>query len=101
MAHATLTIRVPPELADRLRSTAAQRGESLNAYATAVLGAAVDPELAGTELERVRERLARAGLLAPASGTAKPPDAERVARARRAASQGRRLSDLVAENRGA
>jgi plasmid stability protein len=99
MAHATLTIRVPPELADRLRSTAAQRGESLNAYATAVLGAAVDPELAGTELQRLRERLDRAGLLASTGEARERPDPERVARARRAAGRGRSLSDLVGDNR--
>jgi hypothetical protein len=99
MSRATITLRVPPQLAERLRSAAGERGESLNAYAMAVLGAAVDPELAGTELERVRERLGRAGLLAPSGGSRQRPDPERVARAKRAAGRGRRLSDLVAENR--
>ncbi|MDQ3631861.1 MAG: transcriptional regulator, partial [Actinomycetota bacterium] len=51
-------------LADGLKSAAAERGQSVNAFATAVLGAAIDPDLAGAETERVRERLLRAGLLA-------------------------------------
>ena len=36
----------------------------MNEYVTIVLEAATDPSLAGTEVERTRERLARAGLLA-------------------------------------
>ena len=98
--RSTLTLRVPPEVADRLRSAADERGESLNAYATAVLHAAVDPDLAGSELDRLRERLARAGLLAPARGTGRRPDPARVARARAAAGRGRPLSDLVSDERG-
>jgi hypothetical protein len=101
MTRSTLTLRVPPEIADRLRSAADQNGESLNAYATRVLGAAVDPELAGSEIERVRERLARAGLLEETIPVTHPrPDPELLARARRAAGRGRPLSDLVSENRG-
>jgi hypothetical protein len=99
MARSTLTLRVPLDLAERLRGAAHERGESLNAYATAVLGAAVDPELANTELERLRERLARAGLLATVRASPRRPDPERVARARREAGTGRSLSDLVSDDR--
>lgn len=97
-----LTLRVPTELVDRLKTVAAARGESVNAYASAVLGAAVDPDLASDEAERLRERLARAGLLADLA----PPRASKrhsrrdVARARRAAAQGRSVSDVVREGRG-
>jgi hypothetical protein len=99
MARSTLTLRVPSDLAERLRGAAHERGESLNAYATTVLGAAVDPELAGSDVERLRERLARAGLLATVH-PAPRPDPELVARARRAATKGRSLSDIVIEERG-
>jgi hypothetical protein len=97
-----LTLRVPAELVDRLKAVAAARGDSVNAYAAAVLGAAVDPDLAGDETERLRERLARAGLLADTG----PPRAGRrhsrreVARARKAAATRLSVSDLVREGRG-
>jgi plasmid stability protein len=95
-----LTLRVPEELADRLKEAAAQHERSVNAYATAVLAAAVDPELAGDEVERVRERLARAGLLANAgAGSRERPARAAVARARKRAATGRALADIVAEGR--
>jgi hypothetical protein len=95
-----LTLRVGDRLADRLKAVAAERGQSVNAYAEAVLSAAVDPELADGELARLRERLARAGLLAPGvpGPRAGPPDAD-VAEARAAAASGRSLSSLVSEDR--
>lgn len=100
MSRQTVTLRLPAGVADRLRGEAGARGRSLNAYATAVLTAAVDPGLAGSEMERVRERLARAGLLAtsPPSRTRRP-DPERVARARAAAGRGRPLSEYVSDDR--
>jgi hypothetical protein len=96
-----LTLRVPEELAGRLRDVARTRGESVNAYAVAVLGAAVDPDLAGDEASRTRERLARAGLVAavPQRSTPQAPAGEALQRARRAAGRGRKLSDLVTEDR--
>lgn len=98
---AQVTLRLPDRLAAELKSAAAAGGQSLNAWATAVLSAAVDPDLAGTEAERLRERLSRAGLLAtPSHHRAHRPDPARVAAAREAAGQGRSLADLVAEGRG-
>lgn len=96
-----VTLRLDEALADRLRSVASERGESVNTFASTVLSAAVDPEHAGAEVERIRERLGRAGLLVrpktlPA-GT-RPSKAE-LARARRAAGRGKPLSDYVAEGR--
>jgi plasmid stability protein len=96
-----VTLRLPEALSQRLKQAAAERGDSVNAYASAVLSAAVDPDLAGDEAARVRERLARAGLLAPAPPrAAKRPGDAAVRRARRAAGSGRPLSDLVREGRG-
>jgi hypothetical protein len=96
-----VTLRLTDELAARLKDVAAERGDSMNAYASAVLAAAVDPDLAGDEVARVRERLARAGLLAAAPRRAgRRPDDAAIRRARRAAGKGRRLSDLVGEGRG-
>jgi len=97
---AQLTLRLPDPLADDLRRAAASRGQSLNAWAPAVLRAAVDPELAGDDAERTRERLQRAGLLIevePFQG--RRPEPESSARARRAAAQGKPLSDYVIEGR--
>lgn len=97
-----MTLRLPEELAARLKQAAGAHGSSLNRYACAVLAAAVDPELAGDETTRVRERLGRAGLLAPRPTTtrrARRPDRAAVARARAAAGQGRPLADLVGEDR--
>lgn len=95
-----LTLRIEEELARRLKLVAAAQGRSVNAYAGAVLRAAVDPDLAGDESERVRERLARAGLLADVTPIAgRGPDAKALERARRAAGRGRSLSELVSEGR--
>jgi hypothetical protein len=96
-----LTLRVPELVVPDLKRAAAASGKSLNAWATAVLTAAVDPELAGNEAARVRERLSRAGLLmdVPRAGRSRPA-ADAVARARAAAGRGRSLAQLVGEGRG-
>jgi hypothetical protein len=95
-----LTLRVSDDLAARLKRAAAERGSSVNGYATAVLGAAVDPELAGDESARVRERLAAAGLLAPTQpGDRRRPEQKALRAARRRAGKGRRLDEIVTEGR--
>jgi hypothetical protein len=95
-----VTLRLPDDLADRLKRAAQAQQRSVNGYATAVLAAAVDPELAGDEAARVRERLARAGLLEPIATTPRArPSKAAVARARKRAGKGRPLSDLVSEGR--
>jgi predicted transcriptional regulator len=94
-----ITLRLDDDLADRLRSVADERGTSVNALASVVLRAAVDPEAAGSEIERVRERLARAGLLARPEPVQSPPGHRAVARARARAGRGTRLSDLISEDR--
>jgi hypothetical protein len=96
-----LTLRVDDRLADFLKQAAAARNESVNTYAQAVLGAAVDPEFAEGETAQLRERLSRAGLLADVAAQSPhlAPDRAVVARARRHAGRGRSLSSLVLEDR--
>jgi hypothetical protein len=95
-----VTLRLPAELVARLKQTAQARGESLNGWATLILAAAVDPALAGSPAEELRERLARAGLLAPLERPERArPDRRRLAQARVAAGRGRKLSDLVGQGR--
>lgn len=88
-------------LANFLKQAAAARSESVNSYARTVLTAAVDPEYAGDEAERVRERLARAGLLATPKPVSYPrPDPAAVAAAGKRAARGRTLSSIISEERG-
>ena len=95
-----LTLRIDDALGRHLKRVAAETGRSVNAYAGAVLRAAVDPDLGTDEAERLRLRLARAGLLAPTGPEARhPPDRAAVERARARAGPGRALSDLVREDR--
>jgi len=100
---AQVTWRATDELVDRVRAVAGTSGYSMNEFLTRVLDAATDPNLAGGEAARIRERLERAGLLAESSaGTLAPrprvdPDALRAARAR--AGQGTSLADLIATDR--
>lgn len=98
---AQLTLRIPDELAADLRRVAASEATSVNALASDALRARVDPDAAGPGVERARERLRRAGLLAELEprGVHRPDDAAFEA-ARRAAGRGRPLSELVGEGRG-
>jgi hypothetical protein len=96
-----LTVRMDEELAQQVRAHAGAAGRSVNGWVVDVLHAAVDPELAGSEAERTRARLARAGLLAaPAAAVGAGPDEERLRAARRAAGRGVPLSELVSGDRG-
>jgi len=94
-----MSLRLTDELASQVRSHAKRSGRSVNGWIVLVLSAAVDPDLAGSEAERTRERLARAGLLAPSSGKGRRPDHQAVARARTAAGKGTSLSALVTDSR--
>ncbi len=95
-----LTLRIDERLAGDLKTHAAKARRSVNSWASQVLQAAVDPDLAGTDAQRTRERLARAGLLVtPPARERRRPDAKRLARARRAAGRGTSLSALVLEDR--
>lgn len=96
----TVTWRAAAELVQRVREAAQRQGKSMNEYLTQVLDAATDPELAGDEQTRVRERLRRAGLLAEEGSPRERPDPTAVAQARAAAGLGTPLSQLVTEDRG-
>lgn len=94
-----VTLRLDDDVARRLKSVAAARGQSVNSFAGSILGAATDPDLAGDELSRLRERLARAGLLGEGPRAAPAPSVGDVERARAHAGEGRSLADLVGEGR--
>ncbi len=94
-----ISLRVPDELAAQVRLHAQRAGRSVNGWVTLVLAAAVDPDFAGSDAERIRERLDAAGLLAATPGTARRPDARAVTRARKAAGTGTTLEELVADGR--
>lgn len=86
----------------------------MNDLLTHVLDAVTNPALAGSEAERVRERLAAAGILADPGSRAEAgevapradqasrgrPDRRALARARRAAGHGTPLAELVTRERG-
>lgn len=96
-----LTIRLDEQLAQHVKAHASALDQSVNGWVVTVLRAATDPDLAGSDAERTRARLARAGLLVttalPARRTRPSPD--RVRHARRAAGRGTPLSKLVADAR--
>jgi hypothetical protein len=96
---AQMTWRASDELMRRVRGTAQRQQRSMNDFVTAVLAAATDPDLGGTESERLRERLAAAGLLAPPGAPRRRPPQKDVAAALRAAGKGTSLVDLVREGR--
>jgi hypothetical protein len=94
-----MTWRASADLIERVRRAARRQHRSMNDYVTAVLDAATNPRLAGSEAERLRERLAQAGLLAEQGERhVRPPDAQATA-ARRRAGTGTALSRLVSEDR--
>ena len=97
-----ITLRADDELVARVKQVAADSGRSMNDWACRVLDAATDPDLAGDEATRLRERLRLAGLLyEPEPDRRRTPiDPERLARARAALGGGKPLSEIVLEDRG-
>lgn len=95
-----MTWRASDELIEQVRRQARQHGRSLNEWVTTVMTAASDPANAADDVTRVRERLARAGLLeVPAGAAPRRPDPARVKAARARAGKGRSLAELVTEQR--
>lgn len=97
-----MTWRTDDELLRRVRLQAHQQGRSLNDWVTTVLAAASDPSYAGSDADRIRERLARAGLLetpVPSASRRRRPDRKALAEARAAAGRGTPLSELVTDSR--
>lgn len=96
-----MTLRAPDELLERVRRAASERRVSVNEFVTRILDAATNPELAGSEAERLRARLEAAGLdVTPATHDRVRPPAAELAAARRAAGRGTLLSDIVSTDRG-
>lgn len=97
--------RADEELIERARQRARALNKSLNGYISFVIDAATNPETAGSEAERLRERLEVAGLLArfpPPEGPL-PTDeefAEAMTALRASERHGPTLAELVGEDRG-
>ena len=95
-----LTIRADEALIARIRSVSAASDRSMNEFVVAVLDAATNPDLADSEAERVRARLALAGLLVTGPRRrGERPDRAAVEAARRSAGRGTALADLVSDGR--
>lgn len=84
---------------ERIREVAAAEDLSVNEYLTRLARAATDPDLAGDDAARTRERLARAGLLTPPGPPQRRPDPDAVSAARAEAARGTPLSELVVADR--
>ena len=99
---AQISLRISDELAEDVKADARRRNLSVNGYITYILKSASDPTFGGTEAERVRERLRRAGLLEEWAGEPEvvPPSREEIERIRTKAGEGVSLSDLVIEEPG-
>jgi len=96
-----MTTRVSESLLERIRRAAEERRISVNEFVTRTMDAATDPELEGSEAERLRARLAAAGLtVLPATSDRVRPPREALQAARRAAGRGTPLSDIVSADRG-
>jgi len=97
---AQLTVRAPEDLVGRVRLAAAAVGQSMNEYVVVVLDAATDPNLAGSQVERIRQRLAQAGLLDVLPGEdGHRPTPEALRQAGQRAATGRSLAELIHEGR--
>lgn len=72
----------------------------MNEFLSRVLDAATDPDLAGTEAERIRERLGQAGVLVDPTPLSRRPDPHQVAEAGRRAGRGTPLADIISRDRG-
>jgi hypothetical protein len=94
-----MTWRAPADLVERVRRAARRQHRSMNDYVTAVLDAATNPRLAGSDAERLRERLDQAGLLAEPGEPRRRPPREEAAGARSRAGAGTALSQLVSDDR--
>lgn len=97
---AQVSWRADDDLVARVKLAARANGRSMNEFVTFVLDVATDPKRAGTEAERVRERLQQAGLLAtPRRSTSRRPSRAAVEAAGRRAASGSLLANLVSEGR--
>jgi predicted transcriptional regulator len=97
---AQLTIRLDDDLADACKRVAAAEAKSLNGWVVAVLALATDPDHEPSGLERTRERMRRAGVLAefPRSSGSRPP-APAFREARAAGGRGTPSEVLIRQDR--
>lgn len=95
------SLRVPDELGAAVKAQAEQRGQSVNGFVVSVLTAVTDPAHVADDAARLRERLARAGILA-AGGPPhpRPADRESFLAARARAGAGVSSAELIADDRG-
>ena len=95
------SVRLSDERGQAVRRLAAARGASINQTFEDLVAAATDPALASDDLNALRERLARAGLVfdLAAIPEAQAPTEEEFRRARAAAGLGTPLAQLVSEGR--
>lgn len=97
---AQVSWRADDRLVERVKLAATNSGRSMNEFVTLVLDVATDPARAGTEAERVRERLQHAGLLAtPVRSANQRPSRAAIEAASHRAASGSALADLVSEGR--
>lgn len=94
-----VTWRASADLIERVRRAARRQRRSMNDYVTAVLDAATNPDLAGSEADQLRERLDQAGLLAEPGRARKRPSRAETDLARSRAGHGTALADLVSQDR--
>lgn len=99
---AQISLRISDDLARDVKADARRQKLSVNGYITFILKSASNPDFGGSEAERVRDRLRRAGLLEEWIGEpeVQPPTTEEFETARAKASKGKSLTDLVLEERG-
>ena len=91
--------RAEADLVVRVKQAAAERGWSMNEFISIVLDVATDPSRAAHPGGELRERLRRAGLLAPVSAPTSSPDADEVARAVRSLRGETTITHYVIEGR--
>ena len=97
---AQVSWRASDEIVERAKRAARRADRSLNEYLTLVVSAATDPSTAGSEVEQIRERLERAGLLEATSGRkVYRPEADAVAAAGVRAARGTPVDELVSSGR--
>lgn len=98
---ANVTLRLDDETWAAVKDAAEREGRSANSYVALALTALTDPLSAGDAVERMRERLRRAGLLEePPRSTRRRPDPAAVKAAGRRAGRGKPVSEFVVEGRG-
>lgn len=96
-----ITVRASEELIEAVKQEARANGRSMNEQVVLLMEVNTNPDLAGSEVERLRERFRRAGILAETSRTDLPerPSREELEAAGREAGRGTPLSEIVIADR--